>query len=163
MSEIGFVRQFMHRHIMYIGFSCDGKAIQQGVVIWPQGILWNGRLFKQTWIWRFSPLQCDVVPLQRRHKRGCLPSSSTSSPWPVVNQADSFLHCPCLESLSDIKSRLPAASIVKEMPDPIKHGRVKNLLRPVGQVVEDVLVCPFRVFQKEETGFTNCLFHVSGR
>ena len=93
------------------------------------------------------------------HKRGCLPSSSTSLPMPVVSQVDSSLDCPCLESPSDLAPCLPIALVVEEMADPIKHGRVNNLPQPMGQALgRDVVVI---IIQQKEAGLSNRLVHAS--
>ena len=73
---------------------------------------------------------------------GCIPTREVPSvslrnhateSVPVVNQADSFLHCPFVERLSNLGLRLPSALVVKQMPDPIKHGRVRQVLLQFGQ------------------------------
>ena len=75
---------------------------------------------------------------------GCIPNGEVPSlslrnhaaeSVPVVNQADSFLHCPCVERLSNLSPGLPRAFVVEQMPDPIKHGRVRHPLAPVGQAI----------------------------
>ena len=74
---------------------------------------------------------------------GCIPNGEVPSvslrnhateSVPVVNQADSFLHCPCVERLSNLSPGLPRAFVVEQMPDPIKHGRVvQHSPCPIGQ------------------------------